>query len=74
VAAGLAGVLMAHHAVHRPVNYGWLIAGVVTVGLVVLAVVAGKLHKEVAALRDRLAALEQQSHEKVREGDGFLTP
>ncbi len=28
VAAGLAGILLVHHSVHRPLDYGWLAAGV----------------------------------------------
>jgi hypothetical protein len=38
VAAGLAGLLLIHHSVHRPVDYGWLAAGVLTLVVLLLAV------------------------------------
>ena len=36
VAAGLAGILLVHHSVHRPLDYGWLAAALL--GMVLLAV------------------------------------
>ncbi len=36
VAAGLAGILLVHHSVHRPLDYGWLVAAFL--GMVLLAV------------------------------------
>jgi anti-sigma factor RsiW len=36
VAAGLAGILLVHHSVHRPLDYGWLAAAFL--GVVLLAV------------------------------------
>jgi hypothetical protein len=35
VAAGLAGILLVHHSIHRPLDYGWLAAAVL--GVIVLA-------------------------------------
>ncbi len=35
VAAGLAGILLVHHSIHRPLHYGWLVAA--ALGVVVLA-------------------------------------
>lgn len=57
VAAGLAGLLLIHHSVHRPVDYGWLLAGVLT--LLVLALI-GYLRVQrarVLALEDQIASL-----------------
>jgi hypothetical protein len=36
LAAGLAGILLVHHSVHRPLDYGWLAAAFL--GVVLLAV------------------------------------
>ncbi len=55
VAAGLAGVLLVHHSVHRPLDYGWLAAGVLTLVLVLLGGYARALRSRLAARRDRLA-------------------
>jgi len=38
VAAGLAGLLLVHHSVHRPVAYGWLVSGVLTFVILGMAV------------------------------------
>jgi len=54
VAAGLAGVLLVHHSVHRPLDYGWLAAGALMLALVALGAY-------VRVLRTRLSAL-QHSH------------
>jgi anti-sigma factor RsiW len=61
VAAGMAGVLVVHHAVHRPVAYGWLVAGVLVLLLVALVVYT-------RAQRDRIAALEQRLKSVVERG------
>ena len=53
VAAGLAGVLAIHHSIHRPVDYGWLAAGVLSVILLGLALYAW-------IQRSRLEALEAE--------------
>lgn len=58
VAAAFAGLLLVHHAFHRPLAYGWLAAGALMLGLVALGVYARLQHGRIAALRDRLAALE----------------
>ena len=60
VAAGLAGLLLAHHSVHRPVNYGWLTAGVLTFLVIGLGIYVRVQRARTAALRDRLAALERE--------------
>jgi hypothetical protein len=36
VAAGLAGVLLVHHGFHRPLAYGWVVAGLLAIALVVV--------------------------------------
>jgi hypothetical protein len=61
VAAGLAGVLLMHHAVHRPLAYGWLAAGVLTILLVAVGLYARAQRSRAAALRDRLASLERET-------------
>ena len=58
VAAGLAGVLLMHHAVHRPVDYGWLAAGGLTVVIVLLGIYAWVQRSRVAVLRRLLAGRE----------------
>jgi anti-sigma factor RsiW len=58
VAAGLTGILLVHHSVHRPLDYGWLAAaflGVVLLGVGIYAWVQ----------RNRLVELERESGERV---------
>jgi hypothetical protein len=50
VAAGLSGILFVHHSVHRPLDYGWLAAGVLVVVLVGLALYARGQRRRVAEL------------------------
>jgi hypothetical protein len=59
VAAGLAGVLLMHHAVHRPLDYGWMAAGALTVILVAVGGYALAQRGRASALRDRLSSLER---------------
>lgn len=59
VAAALAGVLFMHHAVHRPLDYGWLAAGALTVVVVALGVYARVQRDRCLALQERLAATER---------------
>lgn len=61
VAAGLVGVLLMHHAVHRPLDYGWLASGALALVLIATAVYALIQRDRVSALRDRLAALERET-------------
>jgi anti-sigma factor RsiW len=58
VAAGLAGVLLMHHAVHRPVDYGWLAAGGVTVVLVLVGIYARVQRARVVTLERRAGGRE----------------
>jgi hypothetical protein len=60
VAAGLAGVLLVHHGFHRPVAYGWVVAGVLAIILVGVGVYA-------LAQRARVAELEGSSESDERE-------
>jgi hypothetical protein len=60
VAAGLAGVLLVHHSIHRPINYGWLVAGLLTVLVIGFGIYARLQWTRAAALEDRLAALERR--------------
>jgi anti-sigma-K factor RskA len=53
VAAGMAGVLLVHHSIHRPVAYGWLAAGV-------LALIVLGLGVYLRIQRARMAKLDQQ--------------
>ena len=59
VAAGLAGVLLLHHGFHRPLAYGWVIAGVLAIVLVVFGVYTVVQRRRIAALEDRLASMER---------------
>jgi hypothetical protein len=58
VAAGLSGVLLVHHGFHRPLAYGWVVAGISTVALVGFGVYAVLQRRRVSALEERLAQLE----------------
>ncbi|HYF40625.1 MAG TPA: hypothetical protein VD930_13105 [Gemmatimonadales bacterium] len=62
LAAGLAGVLLVHHSVHRPVAYGWLVAGILTFLVLALAVY-------VRHLRTRLLMNERNSDAKTGRDD-----
>ena len=59
VAAGLAGVLLLHHGFHRPVAYGWVIAGGLALVSVVFGVYAVAQRRRVAALKEQLAGEER---------------
>lgn len=61
VAAGLAGLLLMHHAIHRPLDYGWLAAGALTIVLVMVGGHARVQRARALTLRARLAAVEQES-------------
>jgi anti-sigma factor RsiW len=54
VAAGLAGILLVHHSVHRTLDYGWLAAGVLTFALVGLGLYARKQQRRAVELQQRL--------------------
>ena len=58
VAAGLSGVLLVHHGFHRPLAYGWVVAGVATIAVVASGVYAMIQRGRVRALQDRLARSE----------------
>lgn len=55
VAAGLAGILLVHHSVHRTLDYGWLAAGILTLVLVGVGVYARTQQRRASALRKELA-------------------
>ena len=61
VAASMAGVLLMHHAVHRQLDYGWLVAGGLVVALVALGIYARLQRAMVSALRKRLDLHEPES-------------
>ncbi|MBA3259854.1 MAG: zf-HC2 domain-containing protein [Gemmatimonadales bacterium] len=61
VAAAFGGVLLMHHGVHRPLDYGWLATGALAVLLVVIAAYASIQRSRVSALRARLMALEGET-------------
>src|SRR5215210_7910727 len=42
VAAGLSGLLLVHHSVHRPLAYGWLAAGILSLILLALVLHLGR--------------------------------
>ncbi len=61
VAAGLAGILLVHHSIHRPLDYGWLVAA--ALGVVVLALgVYGWVQ------RNRVVELERDGAEAGTRG------
>ena len=64
MAAGLTGLLLVHHSVHRPLDYGWLAAGILTIIVLALAVY-------VRHLRTRLSALDRRDNLKT---DGQRNP
>jgi anti-sigma factor RsiW len=55
VAAALAALLVNHHAFHRPLDYGWIVAGILAVALVVLGWYARLQRRRVSALLERVA-------------------
>jgi hypothetical protein len=57
VAAGLASLLVSHHAFHRPLQLGWVVAGILAILCFGLGVQAFARMKEVRDLRSRLADL-----------------
>jgi anti-sigma factor RsiW len=50
VAAGLAGILLIHHSVHRPLDHGWLAAGILVIVLLAVGVYAGVQRSRVVEL------------------------
>jgi hypothetical protein len=58
VAAALAGVLLVHHSVHRPLAYGWLAAGILTIVILALAIY-------IRHLRTRMSALDRRDDPKT---------
>ncbi|MBA2459738.1 MAG: zf-HC2 domain-containing protein [Gemmatimonadales bacterium] len=69
VAAGMAGVLLVHHAVHRPLVWGWVATGALALLLVVIGGYARIQRSRVSALRDRVTALESVTTRRS-EGEG----
>jgi len=53
----MAGVLLVHHSVHRPVAYGWLVAGALALVLLALGVYVRIQRARVRALEERLRSL-----------------
>lgn len=54
VAAGLAGILLVHHSVHRPLDHGWLTAGLLAMVLLAVGIYARAQRRRVVELQDRL--------------------
>jgi len=76
VAAGMAGVLVVHHAIHRPVAYGWLVAGILVLLLVGLMLYTRAQKERIMALEQRLRSAVDRggSHPDGEEGDGSRGP
>jgi hypothetical protein len=55
----LVGVVLTHHGFHRPLAYGWIVAGVTILALVGSVIYAAIQRGRVSALEDRLAQLER---------------
>ena len=60
LAAGMAALLLGHHGFHRPLNFGWIAAGILGVLFVGAAAYAAWQREEVSTLRDRMAAVEHR--------------
>lgn len=60
VAAGLASVLLVHHSVHRPLDYGWLATGALLAILIAVGIYAHVQRARAAALHARVADLERR--------------
>ncbi len=54
VAAGLAGILLVHHSVHRPLDHGWLAAGLLVMVVLGVGIYAWVQRRRVVELQDRL--------------------
>ena len=75
VAAGLAGILLVHHSIHRPVAYGWLVAGALIFIVLALGMYIRTQRARVSALEERLSALsEGRSEEASLAPNGDRTP
>ena len=61
VAAGLASVLLVHHSIHRPLDYGWLATGALLATLLAVGIYAHVQRARAAALQDRVADLERRT-------------
>ncbi len=61
VAAGLASVLLVHHSVHRPLDYGWLATGALLAILIAVGIYARVQRGRAAALQDRVGDLERRT-------------
>lgn len=73
VAAGLGGVLLMHHAVHRPVDYGWLAAGAMGIIVVVLAIIVGMQSRKLTDLQARLAGRDRLVSQAGRIDEGVAS-
>lgn len=54
VAASLAGLLLMHHSVHRTLDYGYFLAGLLTLALIGLGVYARRQQRRAAELQRTL--------------------
>ncbi len=68
VAAAMAGVLLVHHSVHRPVAYGWLMAGGLILVLLALGVYVRVQRARLRALEERLQSLADRDDETEQSG------
>jgi hypothetical protein len=66
VAAAMAGVLLVHHSVHRPVAYGWLVAGALALVLLALGIYVRIQRARVRALEERLRSLADREDRTER--------
>lgn len=60
-AAVLASVLLVHHGIHRPLDYGWVAAGAIMIAFAAVSVYARVLRGQVSALRTRVSELESRT-------------
>jgi anti-sigma factor RsiW len=65
VAAGLASILLVHHSVHRPLDYGWLAAAFLGVVLLAVGIYAWVLRGRVVELEDAGSTGQRGSEAEV---------
>lgn len=70
-AAGLASLLLTHHAFHEPLRYGWVAAAIIAVIAVGIGVYAVSLRRQLNEMRSRLSAIEDRAGEPGRSANRF---
>ena len=53
-------VLLVHHSVHRPLDYGWLASGALLAILIAVGIYAAVQRRRTSALEDRIVDLKRR--------------